>query len=153
MQYASRPELSCFLSGCDQNCHVSSRETRHFRGTVTICLIPRCFPLQGCLEVVGGVPRDGELDEQQLLWSTDLSTTTKSGLCSVSATSGGSVPPFILRPLRSANISMPSFFFCTMVLRRWERTELWRKVNLSRDLGHALSRCPRVQVALRCTPP
>ena len=36
MQFASRPELSCFSSGCDQNCLVSSRETRHFRATVTI---------------------------------------------------------------------------------------------------------------------
>ena len=32
-----------------------------------------------------------------------------------------------------------------MVLRRWERTESWRKVNLSRDFGQALRRCPRVQ--------
>ena len=35
-----------------------------------------------------------------------------------------------------------------MVLRRWERTESWRKVNLSSDLGQPLRRCPRLQVAL-----
>ena len=33
-------------------------------------LISRCFPLQGCLKVLGGVPSDGELNEQHLLWSS-----------------------------------------------------------------------------------
>ena len=36
MQFASRPELSCFSSGRDQNCLASSREARQFRATVTI---------------------------------------------------------------------------------------------------------------------
>ena len=46
MQFALRRELSCFWSGRDQNCRVWSRETRHFRCTVTICP-PPTVPQQG----------------------------------------------------------------------------------------------------------
>ena len=35
--YIVARRIVMFLSSCDQNCRVSSRETRHFRCTVTIC--------------------------------------------------------------------------------------------------------------------